>query len=174
MSLQKGLLCSVCVCTMERVAGTHAPHREKLKFRSLSTQLRYRFKPIDLRFLPPAITLRHKDLAARQTQLALSLTNIPSDCWLTDGKLRILPAQPNPYPMGGLPLLPWCLPVDFQHAVDVFFDRTQPGLFPNCFLPVRRDCTADRLTDHPPVNAVLLCQSLYRLSACVPKTDLLE
>jgi hypothetical protein len=66
------------------------------------------------------------------------------------------------------------LPIGFQHAVDMFFDRSQFRLFPNRFLSIRRYRTADRLTDHAPVNAVLLRQSLYRLSGCMSQPDLLE
>ena len=33
---------------------------------------------------------------------------------------------------------------------------------------------ADRLPDHTPVNAMLRCQPLYRLSGCMSQPDLLE
>ncbi len=66
------------------------------------------------------------------------------------------------------------LTVFLQHAVDVFFDRSQFRLFTNYFLSVGRYRAPDRLPDHAPVNTVLYGKSLYRLPGCVSQPDLFE
>ena len=174
VTFKKSLLCCIGVGPVEGIAGAHTAHGEKLKLYRFAAQPGGRFEPIDLRFLAPLIGLRHEDFPALQAEFALALPDVAPDCWLADGKFRMLRPQPHPDTMCRVALFARGLAVFIQHAVDVLFDRSQLWLLPNCFLPLGRCRTADRLPDHATVNAVLLRQSLNRLSGCMPQPDLLE
>src|SRR6266852_7537211 len=64
---QKRLLGRVGIGPVEGVSRSHAPHREELQLAALAAQLRYRFEPIDLRFLAPVVALRHEYFPAVQS-----------------------------------------------------------------------------------------------------------
>jgi hypothetical protein len=67
---------------MERIAGSHAAHREKLKRARLTVELRHRFKPIHLRFLAPVVALRHEHFPAAQSELLLAPLHVAPHCRL--------------------------------------------------------------------------------------------
>ena len=73
-----------------------------------------------------------------------------------------------------VPLFARRLPVALQHLVDMGFHRTQLRLITNRLLPFRRDRTRDRLTHHPPVDAVCSRECRDRLSGRVAEPDLFE
>jgi hypothetical protein len=86
----------------------------------------------------------------------------------------MLLAQARPDAMCSVPLLPRRVLIGLQNAVDGPLQRPQARLLPFVLLALRRDRAGDRLPHHPTMHAMLLRQSLDRLSGRVSPPNLFE
>ena len=78
-------------------------------------------------------------------------------------------AQSRPNPMCRVPLLARCLPIGFQHPLDVFLHRTQLGLLTSRLLFLRRDRAGNRLPHHPPCTPCFFASSRIVSPAACPR-----
>jgi hypothetical protein len=131
--LRKCLLGGVGVRTVKSVSRCHAPHCEELRVACFASQFRRRFEPVDLRFLAPAIALRHEHFRAFQSHLAPAQRHIPPYCLLRDRNFRALVTQPRPDAMRGMPLLARRLEIALQHPLDRLPRQIQLRLLPLAF-----------------------------------------
>jgi hypothetical protein len=106
-------------------------------------------------------------------RIAMTGTPMPQGDF-RDWKVGMLVAQPHPDAMRRVTLLARRLPVGFQHPLDGILQWTDLGLLPFVRLALWRDCVGDCLTHHPSMPAMLLGQSLHRLSGRVASPDLFE
>src|ERR1700682_2714244 len=115
VSFQKGLLTSMWEGAMETPATGHAPHAKHVGLLPFFADVRIRFIPVHLRFLPPAVRLRNEHLLTDQSQFYLSLAHVVTNRRLADLHPRHLCLNPAPDSTCGVPLLSWRLPVRFQN-----------------------------------------------------------
>ena len=173
MRFQQRLLRRMRVGAMKRVARGHTPHGEEVQLARFPVQLRYRFEPVDLRFLARLVALRHKRFAALTDRLFPSLHVQPHGRF-GDRRFGMFRLQTRPDAVRRVPLLAGRLPVRFQHAVDQDSHCIDLRPLPLVFLPFRWNRAGNRLPHHPPMHAVLLRQTLDRLSGRVVLPDLLK
>ncbi len=157
---------------MKRISRRHASHREKLKLAGLAFQVHHGFEPVNLSFLAPVVALRYERHPAAKFLLSFLYVLPHGD--FRDGEVGMLVAQPHPDAMRRVALLTRRLPVGFQHPLDCILQWTDLWLLPFVLLALWRDRARDCLTHHPSMHAMLLGQSLDRLSGSVAPPDLLE
>jgi hypothetical protein len=80
-------------------------------------------------------------------------------------------SQARPDPVRRVPLFAWRLQIELQYLLDLIFYGPYFRPLSVRPFPRRRERRAGRLPDHAPVNAMLRCQPLYRLSGCIPQPD---
>ena len=163
MRLQKRLLAGMRIRPVKGPAARHASHAEQVRFLCLAAiDLDPGLVPVHLAFLPPPITLRNEDVGLSQAQFLLAQPHVTPHRRFPNVDFGVLRLQPAPDPMRGVPLLPWRLPVRFQHLLDKRRNRRQLGLVPLRNLPRRRKRISDCVPHHPPMNTELPRHSFDR------------
>src|ERR1700719_243179 len=162
VSFQKGLLTSMWEGAMESSATGHAPHAKHVGLLPFFADVRIRFIPVHLRFLPPAVRLRNEHFLTDESQFYLSLAHVVTNRGLADLHPRHLGSNPAPDSMCGVPLLPWRLAVRFQNRFHKSLRRLQFRSLAHRYLSLHRNSTEHGLTHQTPVNAQLLGDSSDR------------
>ena len=88
--------------------------------------------------------------------------------------LGVFLSQSGKDPVCCVSLLPRRISVFFQNPIDDLLQRAQTRLVLFEVFPLRRNRIGDRLPHHPAMHAVLLRQSLNRLSGRMTAPDLFE
>ena len=122
---QECLLCRMRVSPMERRPAGHRSHSEHLHPGSLVTEIDPGFIPVDLSFLGPAVTLRHKRLPPQQTQLASALAHMVAHRQLCDRDVREFRQDAAIETPCGVPLLARRLMIRRQNAINECRDPAQ-------------------------------------------------
>ena len=140
---------------MESSTTGHTAHAKHVGLLSFAGDVRIRFIPIHLGFFSPTIGLRNKQFLADQPQFRLSLADVATNGALGDLHLRQLRSDPAPDAVGGMPLLPRCLPVCFQNRFDENPRWFQLRALTHGYLAFSGNCPEDCLPDHAPMNPKL-------------------
>lgn len=156
MPFQECLLGRMSVGAMERCAAGHASHRKYLQLYPLACQVGVSLIPVDLRFHSPGVALRDEGLPNRHVERDFPVVHVLSHRALPNRTVRHLGSDPLPNPMRCVSLLSRRLAIGLQNAV---YELNRGLHFPArslCLLSRLRQRTADRLPNHPPVNAQFL------------------
>jgi hypothetical protein len=162
MRFEKRLLCRMQISTMERRPAGHRSHREDLHPGPLVTEIDPGLIPVDLGFLSPTVTLRHKRLPPHQTHLAFALAHMVAHRRLGDRGVREFRQNATIQPTRGMPLLARRLTIRGQNLINERHQRAQLRLGTCWVVVLRRQSIDQRLPHHPPVNAKLRSHSRYR------------
>jgi hypothetical protein len=150
------------VSPMERRPAGHRSHREHLHPGSLVAEIDPGFIPVDLSFLGPAVTLRHKRLPPQQTQLAAALAHMVAHRRLRDRDVREFRQNAAIETSRRVPLFARRLTIRRQNTINERRDLAQLRLAAFWVVVLRRQRSGQRLAHNPPVNTELRGNSRYR------------
>ena len=150
------------VSTVERRTAGHRSHREHLHAGPLVAEIDPGFIPVDLGFLSPDVTLRHKRLTPHQTQLAFALAHMVAHRRLGDRGVREFRQDTTIQPTRGVPLLARRLAIRSQNLINERRHRAQLRLGAFRVVVLRRHSIDQRLAYHPTVNTKPRGNSRYR------------
>jgi len=162
MRFEECLLCRMQVSPVKRRPAGHRPHREHLHPGPLVAEIDPGFIPVDLSFLGPAVTLRHKRFPAQQTQLAAPLAHMIAHRRLRDRDLGEFRQDAAIQTSCRVPLFARRFTIRRQNLIDERHNPAQLRFAAFWIVVLRGQRSRQRLPHQTPVNTELRGNSRYR------------